>query len=141
MKLSAKKKMLVLIAGIIVIILGTAYFCMGFFVVQPIGAIPEGITILYVRAGTNFPFIVSPDSYSLEKTGSVSLMSRGVALGSISEAIHKRILLRLPYAEGLYNATIKEPKEQTREELQKQLDQSLKQLRPEDPETVRMRKK
>jgi len=40
------------------------YFSLGIFVVQPMGAIPDGGSVLYVRLGTNLDFFESPDSLS-----------------------------------------------------------------------------
>lgn len=42
-------------------------FC-GIFIIQPIGAIPEGATIVYWRSGLNVPFIASADGL-LVKSG------------------------------------------------------------------------
>lgn len=78
------------------------YFCCGFFVVQPIGAIPEGGTILYWRAGTQLPFVASADGIQLEKTGSVSLLGRAIATGLAAESITDRKIMKLPYSRLLY---------------------------------------
>lgn len=78
------------------------YLCCGFLVVQPIGAVPEGATILYWRAGTNLPFIGSADGILLKATGSVSLLGRAVAFGAIAERIADRKILTLPYSRTLY---------------------------------------
>jgi hypothetical protein len=74
----------------------------GFVTVQPIGAIPDGITIWYFRAGLNLPFITSPDGFLLKTTGQLSLMSRIMVLSTITDAIKDRIILRLPYSKFLY---------------------------------------
>jgi len=76
-------------------------FC-GIFVIQPIGAIPQGTTIVYWRFGLKMPFIASADGL-LDKSGlGVSLMGRGVMLGGLAGIITDRELFRLPYYEALY---------------------------------------
>jgi hypothetical protein len=76
-------------------------FC-GIFVIQPIGAIPEGTTIVYWRGGMNMPFISSADGL-LEKSGAgVSLLGRGVMLAGVAEPIKEREIVRFRYSETLY---------------------------------------
>ncbi len=76
-------------------------FC-GIFVIQPIGAIPNGVTIVYWRSGLNLPFIASADGL-LDRTGvGVSLLGRGLMLGGLADIIKSRELFRLPYSEILY---------------------------------------
>jgi len=70
----------------------------GFYTIQPIGAIPKGVT-LWVWRATDEPFFNSADSVCLRKTGQVSLLTRGIAL---SQAPKDRIILRLPYLEFAY---------------------------------------
>jgi len=70
----------------------------GFYSVQPIGAIPEGITWLVWRA-SNEPFFNSADALCLKKMGGVSLLCRGLAL---AQAPKDRIILKLPYWEFAY---------------------------------------
>lgn len=76
-------------------------FC-GIFVIQPIGAIPQGTTIVYWRFGLKMPFIASADGL-LDKAGlDVSLLGRGVMLSGLAGIITDRELFRLPYYETLY---------------------------------------
>ena len=98
------KKVLIIIFGILVF-LCLFYFCTGFFVVQPIGALPEGATIWYFRAGLNLPFVVSADGLLLQIEGDVSLFGRAMALTGIMSAIEGRIILRLPFSRILYLIT------------------------------------
>jgi hypothetical protein len=42
------------------------YFTTGLFVIQPIGALPEGATVWYWRFDTSLPFISSTDGLLLE---------------------------------------------------------------------------
>src|SRR5581483_9364955 len=78
------------------------YICCGFFVVQPIGGIPDGTTVLYWRADLNLPFISSADGVLLEKTGSVSILGRAIAVGKIGQLIADRKIVNLPYSRQLY---------------------------------------
>jgi len=76
----------------------TAYFALTLFVVQPIGAIPDGVTIVtWRREGTQF--IDSADAVCKRKMGSVNLLCRVAAIGGIAKG---DILLRLPYSRTLY---------------------------------------
>ena len=78
------------------------YFCLGIFVVQPIGAIPDGATIVYWRFGLELPFISSADGY-LEKSGAgVSILGRGIFLAGIANKIKDRKIVSLPYSRSLY---------------------------------------
>lgn len=97
-----KQKKVIIWAIIILLLLGV-YTLTGFFVVQPISAVPNWVTIWYLRYQTNLPFISSADGLSLDRVWSVSLLSRGVALKSASEAFEGKIIARLPYMDFLYS--------------------------------------
>ena len=73
----------------------------GVFTIQPIGALPEGITFIYHSRGPEMPFFSSPDGLCLEMQGSVSLLCRGVALSAAGD-LTDRILVRLPYSHWAY---------------------------------------
>lgn len=73
----------------------------GVFTVQPIGAIPEGITVIYRSRNPEMPFFSSPDGLCLEIQGSVTLLCRATALGAVDE-IAERIMFRLPYSHWAY---------------------------------------
>jgi hypothetical protein len=90
-------------ASIIAVILVLFFTLTGLFVIQPIGAIPKGGTIWYLRAGTNFRFIESADGLSMKYNGGVSLMSRMLFMGKATEIIMPRKILQLPYIAGLYS--------------------------------------
>lgn len=78
------------------------YFLCGLFVIQPIGAIPDGATVVYFRYDTNMSFISSADGM-LEQTGAgVSLLGRGIALGAIAKGIEDKKICSLPYSKTLY---------------------------------------
>jgi len=83
-------------------LLATIYFGTGFFVIQPIGAIPEGRTIWYVRMGLNIPFVSSADGMLLKTDTGVSLLGRAMMMSSVIDLIDDKILLKLPYSKTLY---------------------------------------
>ncbi|WP_082920335.1 hypothetical protein [Pseudomonas koreensis] len=69
------------------------------FVVPPIGAIPEGRTVIILRLNkTNF--IDSPDALCERIQGGVSLLCRGMTLAAVVEKT--KIIVRLPYSDWLY---------------------------------------
>jgi hypothetical protein len=74
----------------------------GFYSIQPIGAIPEGTTWLVWRAKGE-RFFNSADRVCLDRLGSVSLFSRAIALG---QAAKERIIVRLSYWEYAYRQSI-----------------------------------
>ncbi len=74
----------------------------GFFVVPPIGGMPEGVTVWYVRAGLNLPFVSSPDSLAMGEDGRLSLMGRAMGLSVFTDVAQDRILGRFPYSDALY---------------------------------------
>lgn len=73
----------------------------GVFTIQPIGALPEGITIIYHSRGSEMPFFSSPDGMCLQIQGSVSLLCRGVALSASTELLD-RVIIKLPYSHWAY---------------------------------------
>ncbi len=75
-------------------------FC-GLYTIQPIGALPEGRTIVVWRAEGE-PFFNSPDALCLERMEGVSLLCRMAALG---QAPTDRIIVRLPYMHWAYAAS------------------------------------
>ena len=74
----------------------------GVFVIQPIGAIPDGVTIIYWRSGLDMPFIASADGLLEKSETGVSLMGRALMLAKLSEPIREREVFRLPYFQTLY---------------------------------------
>lgn len=84
-------------ACLIIIIVGAQFISI--FVVQPIGAVPEGRTIIITRL-TNVNFIDSADAICARKMGGVSLLCRGAMLGRVSQEAN--VLVRLPYSSFLY---------------------------------------
>lgn len=104
-KPKAKKSKISVLALAVILLLLVGYFCFGLFVVQPIGAIPDGTTILYWRFGTNMPFISSADSLMDQKAGGVSLLGRGLALGLVGKLLKGRKIISFPYSSALYLAS------------------------------------
>lgn len=69
------------------------------FVIRPIGAIPDGKTLIISRMDKT-RFIDSADAMCERLQGGVSLLCRGTTLAGISQ--NATIYLRLPYLESLY---------------------------------------
>ena len=84
----------------VVILLIVAYTQLTFFVIQPIGAVPEGKTVVMLRMNKT-QFIDSADAMCERETGGVSLFCRGIAMAAVSKK--GTILFRLPYMEFLYS--------------------------------------
>lgn len=94
------KKKKTAIALIILVILGIiSYTQLTIFVVPPIGALPEGKTVVILRLNkTNF--IDSPDALCERIQSGVSLLCRGAMLAGVIK--NTKVLMRLPYSEYLY---------------------------------------
>lgn len=75
-------------------------FC-GIFVIQPIGAIPNGATIIYWRHELNMPFIASADGLILDSGKNVTLMWRALVLAGLTDILIERKIFRLNYSERL----------------------------------------
>ena len=69
------------------------------FVVQPIGAVPEGRTVVMWRLNT-MKFVDSADAWCERQMGGVNLLCRGAVLGKLGNK--DVIIARLPYSEILY---------------------------------------
>ena len=69
------------------------------FVVQPIGAIPKGATLVTWRLNS-MNFIDSADAWCVRQMDNVNLLCRGLVLGKVAK--QDVILVRLPYSETLY---------------------------------------
>jgi hypothetical protein len=70
------------------------------FVVQPIGAVPEGRTLLISRLNKT-KFIDSADAMCEREMGGVSLLCRMTMLGGVMA--NSKIYARWPYSETLYS--------------------------------------
>ena len=73
----------------------------GIFVIQPIGALPDGVTFIYHSRNPELPFITSPDGLCLELQGSVTLFCRMSGLTAGVELLDRKII-KLPYIHWLY---------------------------------------
>lgn len=91
----------IVVSFVVVVFLGL-YFCLGIFVIQPIGALPEGATVVYWRIGMNLPFVSSIDGIMLDRMGSVSLLGRAMGIATIGQPILERKILNLPFSKSLY---------------------------------------
>lgn len=69
------------------------------FIIQPIGAVPEGRTVIIWRM-KSLNFIDSADAWCEREQGGVNLLCRIGVLGRVAEK--GQILVRLPYSEALY---------------------------------------
>jgi len=72
------------------------------FVIQPIGAVPEGRTLVILRLNKT-RFIDSADAMCEREMGGVSLMCRMAVMAGV--ASKGTILMRLPYSQALYEAS------------------------------------
>jgi len=96
------RKGLYAVVGILaVIVLAWLLIRPGVFVIQPIGAIPEGVTIIYHSRNPEMPFFSSPDGLCLQIQEGVSLLCRMAVLGGVEE-ITERVIARLPYSHWAY---------------------------------------
>lgn len=91
----------IVIAIVIIFFLAWILIQPGVFTIQPIGALPGGITFIYHSRNPNMPLFSSPDGLCLQLEGGVSLLCRMAAINSSSELVD-RIILRLPYSHWAY---------------------------------------
>jgi hypothetical protein len=78
------------------------YFTTGFFVIQPIGALPEGATVWYWRYDAELPFISSADGFLVDNQRDVSLLNRGLVLAVLVKPLTQLKIASLPYSKTLY---------------------------------------
>ena len=93
-----KRWALVAVAALTVLM----YTQLTLFVVPPIGAVPEGRTIVMLRL-SNMKFVDSADAVCERIQDGVSLLCRAAVLGAIGE--NATILARLPYSSILYSVS------------------------------------
>lgn len=82
-----------------VLVLALTFSQLTIFVVPPIGAVPEGRTIVMLRLNKT-EFIDSPDAMCDRIQGGVSLLCRGMTMAAVANS--STILARLPYIDWLY---------------------------------------
>lgn len=91
-----------ILAIFIILIIGVSVFAynkLTIFTIQPIGALPEGITLVIWQRG-DMNFFESADGLCLRKVGGVSLMCRMSFLGGVTDK--DNILIKLPFSEYAY---------------------------------------
>ena len=86
-------------ASLVVIIAIAVYTQITIFAVPPIGAVPEGRTVIMLRLNTT-KFIDSADAICERIQGSVNLLCRGMTMVGVVN--NTKIIARLPYSEWLY---------------------------------------
>jgi hypothetical protein len=86
-------------AILLLIAAAVIYTQLTIFVIPPIGALPEGRTVIILRLNKT-EFIDSPDAMCERIQGGVSLLCRGMALGAVGEKSTK--IVSLPYSRTLY---------------------------------------
>jgi hypothetical protein len=96
-----KRLLIILVCAFGSLALFFRLFC-GIFVIQPIGAIPDGTTIVYWRSGLNIPFVASADGLLDDSGIGVSLLGRGLMLAKLAEPIKEREIFRFGYSETFY---------------------------------------
>lgn len=94
--MNVKRSVLIGVFGVLVLLV---YTQLTFFVIPPIGALPEGRTLLIARLNKS-TFIDSPDAMCERLQGGVGLLCRGAMLGAVAK--NATVLLRLPYSATLY---------------------------------------
>jgi hypothetical protein len=97
-----KKKILIISLCLFIGLAASFRLFCGIFVIQPLGALPDGTTIVYWRSGLNMPFIASADGLLDQSDAGVSLLGRGMLLAGLSEPITNREMFRLGYSDTLY---------------------------------------
>ncbi|WP_144934442.1 hypothetical protein [Pseudomonas alabamensis] len=88
-----------LIAGSFALLCLAIYTQITIFAVPPIGAVPEGRTVIMLRLN-KMNFIDSADAMCVRIQGYVSLMCRGMTMAGVVKAT--TIIARLPYSETIY---------------------------------------
>lgn len=86
---------------IVVTIVGWWLIRPGVFIIQPIGALPEGVTLVYHSRNAEMSFFASPDGLCLKIQGSVNLICRMASLAVVGQ-LTDRALIKLPYSRWAY---------------------------------------
>ena len=95
----AKKKTSVLGLVVLAAVAIALYTQLTIFVVPPMGAVPDGRTVIILRLNKG-EFIDSADAMCKRIQGRVNLLCRAAILGAVAEK--SKVLLRLPLNETLY---------------------------------------
>jgi hypothetical protein len=97
--MNKKTQIILAIISVFIIVVGIISTQITIFIIQPIGMLPEGKTLIISRLNKT-KFIDSPDAICLRTMGGVSLFCRGAVLAKVVNNSH--IILRLPYSKFLY---------------------------------------
>jgi hypothetical protein len=100
-RVKSPREMRSILAPSIVFAIAVVFYTqLSIFVVPPIGAVPEGRTLIITRLN-NVNFIDSADAICERLMGGVSLLCRGAVLARVGSTAS--IYARLPYSETLYS--------------------------------------
>ena len=89
------------VLAVLLVLSALFYFRYSIFVVQPIGAVPEGRTLIIERLNRDaVRFIDSADAICEREQGGVNLLCRGAIMAAVAE--NTEIIARLPYIDWLY---------------------------------------
>ena len=80
------------------ILAGLFYFLFGFFIIQPIGKLKDGSTVLYFRLGLNSKFIASTDGILLDDDGETAGVGKLIELGRYGKKVNERKIASFPYS-------------------------------------------
>jgi hypothetical protein len=94
--MSKRKVILLIVLAALTVVV---YTQVTFFVIQRIGAVPAGRTLLIWRTG-KLKFIDSADGVCARESDGVSLLCRMAILDAVAQ--NSRVIARLPYSETLY---------------------------------------
>ncbi|WET17005.1 hypothetical protein P2W49_11780 [Yersinia intermedia] len=94
-----KLKISYILLAVIMFVSIFAYNKITIFSIQPVGALPDGVTVVMWRKD-DLGLFESPDGICLRRAGSVSLLCRAMAMGNIADK--DEIIFRLPYIEQAY---------------------------------------
>ena len=97
--MATRRRVILLLVLLIVVVGAVCYTRITIFVVQPIGAVPKGRTLVISRL-TGTKFIDSADAMCERTQGGVNLLCRGLVLGKVLQ--NTTVYMRLPYSESLY---------------------------------------
>ncbi len=87
---------------IILVLIGIGFLLRpGIYTIQPVDALPEGMTILYILRDSQTPFYTSLHPECFYSPTSVSLICTAMVKSALND-LSGRIILRLPYNHSAY---------------------------------------
>jgi hypothetical protein len=90
-----------LLSLLVVLLISWVLFRPGVFTIQPIEALPEGVTYIYHSRGPEIPFFASADGLCLKRNGELTLLCRAEGISGSAE-LAERAFIRLPYSRWAY---------------------------------------